>query len=52
MTRLQKNASSVKSKTGQGSGTLDENAARAISKAPPSGRLDSKWNNSGTRWRR
>ena len=48
ITGFQKNIGSVESKTGQESGTLDGNAARAISEALPAGRPDSKWDNSGT----
>ena len=44
---LQKSIGSTESETGPGPGTLDDDTTRAISEVPPS-----KWNNSGTSWRR
>ena len=49
---LQKYIDSTEFKTGQGSGTLDEDTTRATFEASPSQRPGSKWDNSGMSWRR
>ena len=49
---LQKNLGSAESKTGQGLGTLDEKCRQDDFWGLPHGRLDAKWDISGTNRRR